>query len=712
MSHDKRVRVLMAVLVLLLASLACAERAAPTSVGQVTPTPSGDEQATATTEPAGTEAPTEEPTAAATEAPTEEPTAAATEVEETRTQVVYDRDHTADGLLLDSGGDVDTEIVSVGTPPEQAHRTGNGEVVPSADGNSVEDYYMQFRVDDEFIYGGSPTPRVQIEIEYLDQGTDTFNIQYDAISAGPERDAGFKDTGVIVKTDSGEFRTAVFALCDAYFGNRTNGGDFRISDGADGAETIRRVAVALVAPASGPISIHVDSCGANPFDDQPDSDAIQACVDQACDGDTVLFTSGVNSAGYRGYVIDKTIFLVRTSGKSDLTFTSTDPANHALLKASPGLLGFVVGLFARSGVNGGDVDNITISHLDLDGNRAQRKCYGADGVGNGIDDNWGSWLPECDVLEDAWCSPGTLSMSGSMDDTDPEQDYLGNPARWSTGIVVRDVTAANTECGTALAFFGAAGVIDSVVIDTAGDHVHGAGCEPTDPDEPLYAWSDGITSAGPAHLITNSRIIDASDIGIVTFGGRDTVISNNTIVARPGNNGMFAGIAVHPYAYGLLSGFQVVGNQVTNEADTTCGGIHAGIDIGAHMWGAGCTNYPSTTAVGASGTCTSQSPPPGWTLCVLGRPCRVWGYVPAGATFTLADNTVTGAQVNFLVEGLDVLGELVVSGNVSNSPRLTDWADDQNCVWDGITDSWGAIDFAAHDPTIEGWTDQRIYCER
>jgi hypothetical protein len=691
---------LLAVLVLLLASSGCGEQPTPTSVGQETPLPCREQQATATREPA------------ATETPFEEPTPAATETREAWTQVVYDRDHTAEGLLLDSGGDVDTETVSMGSPAEQARRSGNGEVLPSADGNSVEDYYMQFRVDDEFIYSGSPTPRVQIEIEYLDRGTDTFNVQYDAISGGPEGDGRFKDTGVVVKTDSGQFRTAVFALCDAYFGNRTNGGDFRISDGADGAETIRRVTVSLVAPTSGPVAIHVDSCGADPFDDQPDSDAIQACIDQACDGDTVLFTSGVNSAGYRGYVIDKTIFLVRTSARSDLTFSSTDPGDHALLKASPGLLGFVVGLFARSGVDGGDVDDITISHLDLDGNRAQRKCYGADGVGNGIDDNWGSWLPECSVLDDAWCSPGTLSMSGSMDDADPEQDYLGNPAHWSTGIVVRDVTVANTECGTALAFFGAAGVIDSVVVDTAGDHVHGAGCQPTDPDEPIFGWSDGITSAGPAHLITNSQIMDASDIGIVTFGGKDTVISNNTIMARPGNNGMFAGIAVHPYAYGLLSGFQVIGNQVINQADTTCGGIHAGIDIGAHMWGAGCTDYPSPTAVGTSGTCTSLSPPPGWTPCVPGRPCRVWGHIPAGATFTLADNTVTGAQVNFLVEGLDVFGELVVSGNVSNSPRLTDWADDQNCAWDGITDSWGAIDFAAHDPTIEGWTDQRIYCER
>ena len=631
----------------------------------------------------------------------------------TRLSILLGANNVERGVFLDFGGDVDTEVVTVASPPYEARRTGNGQVLPSQDGNLDPDYYMQFRIDDEFIFRGSPTSRVQIEIEYLDEGTDSFSIQYDAISGGPEGDGRFKGTGVVVKTDSGEFKTAVFPLCDAYFANRTNGGDFRIADSADGADIIRRVVVTLLTPASGPATIHVDSCGANPFDNQPDSDAIQACIDQTCSGDTVLFTSGVNSPDYQGYVIDRTIFLVRTSAKSDLTFSSTDPDNHALLKASPGLLGFVVRLFARSGIgDAGDIDNITISHLDLDGNRAERKCYGADVIGNGIDDNWGSWLPECDVYDDAWCSPGTLAMEGRLADRDPEQDYLANPDRWSTGLVVRDVTSANTECGTALAFAGAAGVIDSVIIDTAGDHVHRPGCEPTDPDEALTAWSDGITFVGPAILITNSLIMDASDIGIVTFGGRDTVISNNTIMARPGNNGMFAGIAVHPYAYGLLSGFQVVGNQVISEADTTCGGIHAGIDIGAHMWRAGCTSSPSPSAVGYTGACTSLSPPPGWTLCVPGQPCRIWGHIPEGSTFTLADNTVTGAQVNFLIEGLDVLGELVVSGNVSNSPQLTDWEGDQDCTWDGITDSWGTLDFVAHDPTIEGWTDQRIYCER
>jgi hypothetical protein len=73
---------------------------------------------------------------------------------------------------------------------------------------------------------------------------------------------------------------------------------------------------------------------------------------------------------------------------------------------------------------------------------------------------------------------------------------------------------------------------------------------------------------------------------------------------------------------------------------------------------------------------------------------------------------VSGAQVNYLIEGLDVLGGLIVSANESNAPRPNDWSDDQSCTWDGITDRWGTLDYVAHDPTIPGWTDQRIYCER
>ena len=50
----------------------------------------------------------------------EEPAQASSEKGQALPQVVYDLNHTENGLLLDSGGDVDYEVVSVGDPPEQA----------------------------------------------------------------------------------------------------------------------------------------------------------------------------------------------------------------------------------------------------------------------------------------------------------------------------------------------------------------------------------------------------------------------------------------------------------------------------------------------------------------------------------------------------------------------------------------------------------------
>ncbi len=157
------------------------------------------------------------------------------------------------GIGMDGGGDVDTEAVSAGSSQEQAQRTGNGVPLPSNDDNDTEDFYLQFDIDDDFMFDGSPTSHVLIEVEYLDQGTDMFSLQYDASgSGGPFGDGRFTDTGFIIKTDSGEFRTAVFQLRDARFANRDNEADFRIADSGDGAESIRRVTVTLILPSSDP----------------------------------------------------------------------------------------------------------------------------------------------------------------------------------------------------------------------------------------------------------------------------------------------------------------------------------------------------------------------------------------------------------------------------------------------------------------------------
>jgi hypothetical protein len=621
--------------------------------------------------------------------------------------------------MLQTGGDTDVNQINAGKPPISALQTGNGHVLKSTDKNAVADYYLQFDIDDRFLFAAEPTSRIKIEIEYLDQGTDAFNIQYDAQSGGVDGDGRFKETATVHKTDSGKFQVAAFSVCDAYFANRDNGGDFRISDFSDGAEIIRRVTVTKLAATAGPQSIKVDSCGANPYDTEPDSDAIQACINQVCSGDTVVFTSGVRNPDYVGYLIDKTILLVHPDYKTNLTFRSTDKKSHALLKATADLRGFVVQLFARSVLDSpGLIDDITFRHLDIDSNRAERLCTGEALPGqeypidDGINDNWGAWLPECDVPGDPWCSPGSLYLSGGVDHSDPLQNYQLHPELWTTGINVRDVVLSNTECATAFFFQGAEFIIDSVTVDVAGDHVHGPGCKQTDPDEPEYAWADGITFLGPKHILRNNLVMDASDIGIVSFGGRNITIKNNIIRARPGNNGMFAGIAMHPFQLGNIGGLRVVGNQVINEGDQVCGGIHMGINLGAHTWGNGCIGYPSPAVYGNAEDCSVSAPPPEGALCGSAKYCQVWGHIPQGENLFLRDNTVIGAQVNYVIEGLDVMGKLHISGNESIEPRLTDWQFDQPCEYAGYVDSWGALDFVAHNPTIDGWVDQRIFCER
>jgi hypothetical protein len=611
------------------------------------------------------------------------------------------------GISLDQGGDVDSTVASEGQPPVETRESGNNQPLPSPDGNKIPDSYLQFNVEDSQLAAGRPTSHVRVEVDYFDTGTDTFTLQYDALPAGGS-DGKFAGGGSVVKTDTGTFKTAAFNLCDANFANRDNGADFRISDNGDGAEFIRAVRV-IGLPSTGAQTVSVDDYGANPFDDQPDSDAIQAALDSSCSGDTIVFTSGAAQPGYSGYLIDKTLFLTGASAKHDLTFTSSDPSDHALLKATADLKGYVVRLYARSRFsNAGDIDNIDFGNIDVDGGRDVRVCLGADGKANGRGDSWGSWLPECTQADDPWCLPGGIGMDGAGDWNDTAQAYQSHPSAWTTGVTVHDVLDRNVECGSALAFFGAGGTIKNVTIDTAGDHVHASGCTFTDADGDRGGWSDGITLFGPGQTVQDNTIINPSDVGIVFFGGKDTTIADNTVEVKPGNYGAFAAIAVHPWIFGDVSGTQVTGNTVTSEGDTRCGGIHAGIDIGPHMWGGGCVATSSGAMDGNSGACSTHPSLAGVGAC-SGGPCQLWAYVPAGSTFTLKDNTVTGAQINYLIEGLAELGQFIDQNNVSNSPQRSDWAAARTGC-NGVT--WGAFDKVAHDPSLPGYTDLLIHCER
>jgi hypothetical protein len=150
------------------------------------------------------------------------------------------------GIGRDVGGDADTEVVVAGEPPLEARRTGNGRALSAPDGNQVADHHLQFDVDDGRIFAGVPTTRVIIAIEYLDEGTDLLGLQYDALSGGPFGDGSFKHAPDLTKTDTGQWRVLEYELEDVLFEGRVNGGDFRILDHGDGAETVRRVTVRLL----------------------------------------------------------------------------------------------------------------------------------------------------------------------------------------------------------------------------------------------------------------------------------------------------------------------------------------------------------------------------------------------------------------------------------------------------------------------------------
>jgi hypothetical protein len=156
-----------------------------------------------------------------------------------------------------------------------------------------------------------------------------------------------------------------------------------------------------------------------------------------------------------------------------------------------------------------------------------------------------------------------------------------------------------------------------------------------------------------------------------------------------------------------VSGTQISGNHVSSQGDTRCGGLHAGINLGAQMWGGACVQT-STAAMVGNGACSLEPSQPKGQAC-SGGSCQLWASIPADGVLTLKDNVVSGAQINYFIEGVDVLGQLIEQNNVSQVPRLSDWeAARTGC--DGAT--WGALDKVAHAPALAGWTNLRIHCER
>ena len=458
--------------------------------------------------------------------------------------------------------------------------------------------------------------------------------------------------------------------------------------------------------------LNVDDYGADPYDDQPDSRAIQSALNDLKSGEILEFSSGNEAEGYQGYLINETLFIIWDTSHTDLVLTSTDPNAPAVLRATEDLLGFVIRLFSRKQWwhSAGLIDDITLQNLEIDAGRDIRICAGSDGIPNGLDDNWGSWVPgECPVPDDPWCNAGGISLTGAVDFNDYSQDFRSNSDQWSTGLIVDNVVIKNVECGTALGLSGADSSVTNSTIDTAGEHTHVNWCAPTDPDGELAFWSDGITFDGTNIAVENNTIINASDVAIVFFGGKNARIVGNSITSTDGNYGAFAGIQVGPVGFGDISGLEVSNNTLISTSDQSCGGLHTGINIGQNMWNKGCVGAAGPGTVGNVKTCVDYPVLPEGSHCEVGELCQIWGYVPEGESIYMRDNLVRGAHINFLVQGIEVLGDFMISGNVSEAPQESDW---EAAAYGCNGSTWGPMDFVAWKPAFEGWLERPILCER
>ena len=124
-------------------------------------------------------------------------------------------------------------VSSVGSPVRECVRTSQ----------ATGDRYIYMDVDDRFISGG--LSEVKIVIEYLDQGTDTFKIEYDGLAGA------YASSAAVTKQNSGIWKTTTIHLFDAVFSNGQSGGnDLRINCNMDGDDYISFVQILKVHPPS------------------------------------------------------------------------------------------------------------------------------------------------------------------------------------------------------------------------------------------------------------------------------------------------------------------------------------------------------------------------------------------------------------------------------------------------------------------------------
>jgi hypothetical protein len=156
----------------------------------------------------------------------------------TTASVVLGTTNTDNGLAQVDGPDGRTAPVVAGG---LSGRTNAAEDQPAYPHN------IYFQVDDSVAYNGSYV--AQVSVEYYDQGTNQFMLQYDSTDCSVALSGAYKSAGTVTKTNTGTWKTATFSLPDTHFANRENNtADFRLAMGSASTDqlTVHQVTVTFV----------------------------------------------------------------------------------------------------------------------------------------------------------------------------------------------------------------------------------------------------------------------------------------------------------------------------------------------------------------------------------------------------------------------------------------------------------------------------------
>jgi hypothetical protein len=209
---------------------------------------------------------------------------------------------------------------------------------------------------------------------------------------------------------------------------------------------------------------------ANPFDNEPDDAALQACLDNY---DAVLLQPD-HLPGYVGYLVSNTIKIKRKGG---LLTSAAIPAK-ATIVATPDL--------SSSMLRASDVNDFDLSFIRFDGNRENR------------------------LVRDKPCTTAALNHRNI--------ELIGN------GFSVRYVESFRAVCGSAMTIGDSS---DFVIYQS---WFYDNGRQPEDANGIAGLWSDGLTVFKCVNAtIRDNDFWDNTDVDLGVNGGSKCAVYRNTI---------------------------------------------------------------------------------------------------------------------------------------------------------------------------------------